>query len=164
MVIRLNVFYMNDKKNDKKLTISDKVKKQIKVINNQKCAKFREENYYKSFEELLQNRKGFADQFIEVYKKFGEEEGTQNMTYGDYNIFARAILLNKKPFLFEGSGETIINKYKNKDELDKKLNECYYKAIDYNKAKQEKEMEEKEEEKNVINTNSIKQSKGKGIK
>lgn len=162
MAIRLNVFYMNDKENDKendkKPTISDKVKKQIKAINNQKCAKFREENYYKNFEELLQNRKGFADQFIEVYKKFGEEEGTQNMTYGDYNIFARAILLNKKPFLFEGSGETIINKYKNKDKLNEKLNDCYYIAMEY-KAKQEKE-----EEKNVINTNSIKQSKDKGIK
>ncbi|MBQ7536839.1 MAG: hypothetical protein IJT14_01820 [Rickettsiales bacterium] len=141
---------------EKKTTTDDALRKEFKIIEAQKKQELHDAEYYKNFDELLQNRKGFADKFIEVYEKYGEEEGTQNMTYQDYNIIARAAFLNKQPFFWETSGKEKILKYKDKNKLDEKLGNCYDKAIEF-KEKQNK---------NVINVNSIndKKNKGKGKK
>ena len=127
------------------------IKEKIRKIQEENNRKEDEEKFYKNFDELLQNRKGFADKFIEVYEKYGEEEGTQNMTYQDYNIIARAAFLNKQPFFWETSGKEKILKYEDKNKLDEKLGNCYDKAIEF-KEKQNK---------NVINVNSINDKKNK---
>ncbi len=137
------------KKYNGKFVIDDELRQKIKEINEQLAERKYKEEHYKNFDDLLQNRKGFADKIIETCEKDADE-----LEYADYNIIARSITLLKKPFFYETCGKDLLEKKYTRQEWEELFLECYKKAQKF-KAK----------EKKVINTNSINyKSKGKGIK